>query len=112
MSINTDWVSVATIVAAGVVTVLARASFVLLPAETKVPVWFTRALKFVAAAVLPALILPDVMFRELQAGDSINGYRMIAALAAMLVAWRTKSIFATIGAGMVVLWLLKWWMPF
>lgn len=108
MVIVADWISVATIVAAAVVTLLARASFIVLPADLNVPLWFTRALKFVGAAVMPALILPDVLFRELQAGESVNGYRIIAALIAALIAWRTRSIFATIGAGMAALWLLKW----
>ncbi len=108
MTISADWVSVTTIVAAGVVTVLARASFIVLPADLNVPGWMTRALKFVGAAVLPALILPDVLFRELQAGDSVNGIRIAAAVIAGLVAWRSKSIFATLGAGMAALWLLKW----
>jgi branched-subunit amino acid transport protein len=111
MSIATDWVSVATILAAGAVTVLARASFIVLPADTNVPAWLTRALKYVAAAVLPALILPDVLFRELPPGELINSYRLIAAMIAALIAWRTKSIFATLGAGMATLWLLKWLAP-
>jgi branched-subunit amino acid transport protein len=108
MSVPVDWQSLATIIAAGAVTVAARASFIVLPRDTRVPLWFTRALKYVAAAVLPALILPDVLFRELQPGEMVNTYRVIAALVAGVVAWRTKDIFATLGAGMVVLWLLQW----
>lgn len=110
MMMSPDWLTVATIIAAGAVTVLARASFIVLPGDTNVPTWFTRALKFVAAAVLPALILPDVLFRELSAGDSVNVFRLIAATVAGFVAWRTRNIFATLGAGMMTLWLLKWLM--
>lgn len=112
MTIAADWVAWATIIGAGAVTLAARASFIVMPARIRVPAWFQRGLKYVGAAVLPALILPDVLFRELAAGDTVNVYRVIAALVAMIVAWRTSSIFATIGAGMVVLWLLKWWSPF
>jgi branched-subunit amino acid transport protein len=111
MSIAADWVGVLTVVGAGAVTLLARASFIVLPADTPVPSWLTRGLKFVGAAVLPALILPDVLFRELGPGDTVNVYRIVAALIAALVAWWTRSIFATIGAGMLVLWLLKLWGP-
>ena len=107
MSIAADWYSVATIVGAGLVTVVARASFIVLPAHTVVPSWLNRALKFVAAAVLPALILPDVLFRDLGPEQVVNGYRILAAVCAAWVAWRTRSIFATLGAGMAVLWLLK-----
>ena len=111
MSMAADWITVLTIIGAGVVTLLARASFIVLPADTTVPFWLSRGLKFVGAAVLPALILPDVMFRELATGEQINTYRVVAAIVAGLVAWRTRSIFATLGTGMVVLWLLKWWGP-
>ncbi len=108
MSIAADWISVVTIVAAGVVTLVARASFMVLPADARVPFWLTQALKFVAAAVLPALIVPDVLFRELATGEVVNLLRIVAALVAGVVAWRTKSIFATIAAGMLALWVLKW----
>jgi len=111
MTLAADWLNVITIIGAGCVTLLARASFIVLPSDTPVPGWLNRALKFVGAAVLPALILPDVMFRELAAGESVNLYRIIAAVIAGLVAWRTRNIFATIGAGMAVLWLLKLWGP-
>jgi branched-subunit amino acid transport protein len=107
MSIAADWYGVVTVVGAGLVTVAARASFIVLPARTVVPAWLNRALKFVAAAVLPALILPDVLFRDLGPEQVVNGYRMTAALCAAWVAWRTRNIFATLGAGMAVLWLLK-----
>ena len=107
MSIAADWVGVATVIGAGLVTVAARASFIVLPAKTRVPMWLNRALKFVGAAVLPALILPDVMFRDLGPGEFVNTYRIGAALVAAAVAWRTRNIFATLGAGMAVLWLLK-----
>jgi len=108
MNIAADWVSVTTVIGAGVVTLLARGSFIVLPPHTKIPAWLTRALKFVAAAVLPALILPDVLFRELPAGDIVNIYRILAAVIAGVVAWRTRSLFATLGAGMLALWLIQW----
>lgn len=104
-----DWIGWATVIASGAVTLAVRASFIVLPPDTKVPAWLQRGLKYVAAAVLPALILPDVLFRDLQLGDTFNLYRVIAALAAAIIAVTTRSIFATLGTGMAVLWLLKWW---
>ena len=98
--------------AGGAVTLLARASFIVLPPETRVPNWVQRCLKYVAAAVLPALVLPDVLFRDVAAGQTVNTYRIIAALVAMLAAWKTRNIFATLGAGMATLWLLQYFRPF
>ena len=100
-----------TIIVCGLVTLAIRASFIILPPDTKVPTWLTSSLKYVAAAVLPALIVPDVLFRDLAAGDSLNMYRIIAAIIAVAFALKTKNIFGTMLVGMAVLWLLKWWSP-
>lgn len=112
MSIDVNWVNVVTVIGAGVVTLATRASFIVLPPDMHVPPWLTRALKFVGAAVLPALILPDVLFRDLPPGEVVNITRLLAATVAGVVAWRTRSIFATLGVGMATLWLLMWWKPF
>jgi branched-subunit amino acid transport protein len=107
--IGSDWIGWVTVIAAGVVTLAVRASFIVLPPDARVPGWLQRGLKYVAAAVLPALILPDVLYRDLPPGEMVNAVRIIATLAAAAVALSTRSIFATLGAGMAVLWLLKWW---
>jgi branched-subunit amino acid transport protein len=103
-----DWSSWITVVCAGIVTLLARSSFIVLPQGTSVPEWLQRGLKFVAAAVLPALVIPAVLFREVAPGEMFNYYRVAAALFALLVAWKTRNLFATLGAGMVALWVLQW----
>ena len=100
-----------TVILAGLVTLGIRASFILLPPDTQVPAWVTGSLKYVAAAVLPALIMPDVLFRDVAPGDTLNTYRIIAAVVAALFALKTKSTFGTLLVGMAALWLLKWWGP-
>ncbi len=112
MSVTGDFYTWSIVCAGGVVTLLTRALFIVLPPETRVPEWLQRCLKYVAAAVLPALVLPDVLFRDLPAGEVVNIYRIIAALVAILVAWKTRNIFATLGAGMATLWLLQYFKPF
>ncbi len=112
MTITHDWITIATIIACGVVTLLARASFVIWHSKLIVPHWFTRSLKFVAAAVLPALVMPEVLFRGAMPGDVVNYYRIIAAILALVIAWRTRNLFATLIAGMAVLWFLQWLKPF
>ncbi|MBL8510138.1 MAG: AzlD domain-containing protein [Betaproteobacteria bacterium] len=108
MSVSGDWLHWGTVIGAGVVTLAARASFIVLPPGIRVPSWLQRALKFVAAAVLPALILPDVLFREVPAGQTVNYFRLVAMLVAMAVAYKSRSIIATLATGMVALWLLMW----
>ena len=104
-----DWI---TVICAGAVTLGVRASFMVLPADTQVPAWLMGSLKYVAAAVLPALIAPDVLFRDAPPGELLNAYRIIAALIATVFALKTRSVFGTLIVGMVALWLLKWWGPF
>ena len=101
-----------TVILAGLVTLGIRASFIVLPPDTQVPAWLTGSLKYVAAAVLPALIAPDVMFRDIAPGDMFNIYRIIAALIAAVFAVKTKNTLGTLFVGMLVLSLLKWWGPF
>lgn len=108
MNIANDWLTLATLIAAGVVTLLVRASFLVLPPTWQAPAWFTRALKYVAVAVLPALVVPDVLFRDAPVGEAVNVVRMVAAVIAMLVAWRTRNLFLTLLAGMIALWALRW----
>jgi branched-subunit amino acid transport protein len=111
MTIANDWVTVATLVGAGVVTIVARASFVIWGEKLSVPPWFTRSLKYVAAAVLPALVMPEVLFRGIASGDMVNTYRIAAAVIALLVAWRTRHLLATLLVGMAALWALQWLKP-
>jgi branched-subunit amino acid transport protein len=111
MTIANDWVTLATLLGAGAVTILARASFVIWGEKLSVPPWFSRALKFVAAAVLPALVMPEVLFRGIAATEMLNTYRIAAAVIALIVAWRTRNLLATLAAGMVALWALQWWRP-
>jgi branched-subunit amino acid transport protein len=57
--------------------------------------------------VLPALIVPEVLFHGNPANLPFDAARLVAALVATLVAWRTKNMLATIAAGMAALFLLK-----
>ena len=111
MNLPGDLLNWAIVIGAGAVTFFARASFVVLPAGAHLPPRLLRGLKYVAAAVLPALILPDVLFRDLPPGAVVNWFRIIATLVAVVIALRTRNVFATLGGGMAVLWLLKWWSP-
>jgi branched-subunit amino acid transport protein len=53
--------------------------------------------------VFPALFMPDGGLDV-----SMGNTRLLAGLAAALVAWRSKSALLAIGVGMVLLWVLNW----
>ncbi len=101
-----------TVIFAGLITLGIRASFILLPPDARIPAWLLDSLKYVAAAVLPALVAPDVLFRDAPPSEIFNFYRIVAAAIATAYALKTKDIFGTLAVGLVALWLLKWWGPF
>ena len=100
-----DWLVVAVI---GVGTYLLRFSFIGVLGTKPMPVWAQRPLKYVAPAVLAALVLPAVLLRD-GAPDvtPLGNPRFAAALVAVIVAWRLKNVAGVILVGMSVLWLLQ-----
>lgn len=92
-------------VAAGALTFLIRFSFIGILGRWKPPVWVQRALRYVPPAVLAAIILPEVLVRDLSVAPLSP--RVLSALLAILVAWRTRSAILAIVAGMAALLLLQ-----
>jgi branched-subunit amino acid transport protein len=71
-----------------------------------------RALRFVPAAMLTAIVVPAVVFvAPATLVFSYTNPKLVGALVAALIAWRTKSATATMVAGMVALWIAKWLLP-
>ena len=68
-----------------------------------------RALRFVPAAMLTAIVVPAVVLRGPAAATSRSPRPSSRRRSSRsLVAWRTRSPAATIVAGMVALWLAQW----
>jgi branched-subunit amino acid transport protein len=96
--------------AIGIATYGLRVSIILLFGRIdELPSWVGGVLRFVPPAVLAALVVPAIL--SLTVTPSIElvfePARVIAATLATLVAWETKNVLATIGAGMVALWALQ-----
>lgn len=73
--------------------------------KIQLPPTILRALKYVPPAVLAAIILPEVLFNaDKQIDISLTNSYLIAAVVAVLVAWRTKNLLLTIVLGMLALW--------
>ncbi|MDG9884873.1 AzlD domain-containing protein [Pseudomonas putida CSV86] len=93
--------------AVGVGTFALRLSFVELYGNLRVPPLVSRALAYVPASVLAALVLPAVVYPEGH-GDFVLGNPQIpAAVLAALVAWKTRNTVLTLAVGMGALWGLK-----
>jgi branched-subunit amino acid transport protein len=95
------------IIAIGVITYATRLSFILVFGGMEMPRNVSRALRFVPAAVLSAIIFPELLIREGSLYLSAGNERLLAGLLAFLVAWFTKNTLLTILAGMAVLFILQ-----
>lgn len=93
--------------AIGAGTVLMRISFVYLFGRIEMPDWLRRALRFVPASVLAALVFPALTHPAGTFDLSSGNVRLLAGLAGAVVAWRTKNVLLTIAVGMAVFWLLQ-----
>ena len=95
----------AVIVAVGALNYLSRLSFIALFAKASIPPLLARALRFVPAAMLTALIVPMVV--DAPTAAAWLDPRSVAALIAAAVAFATRSTLKTLAAGMAALWLLQ-----
>lgn len=91
------------ILIAGLGTYLTRLSFIAAHGHFEMPEWFTRALAFVPVAVLSAIIAPELLAPGGVQNFAFTNVRLIAGVAATLVAWRTRNVWLTIAVGMVAL---------
>ena len=95
------------ILAVGLLNYLSRLSFIAVFARRTMPPLLGRALQYVPAAMLTALIVPMI------AADPAAGHalafnpRIAAAAIAGVVAFYTRSSLWAMGTGMAALWVLQ-----
>lgn len=104
VDMNTYW-PVALVLGLG--TFLIRFSFIIIMDKIAISDAVMRLLRFIPASVLTAMIVPSVLLHKSGSMTFAGWERLCAALAAVVVAWRTKNVFATIGTGLLVMWGLK-----
>ncbi|MCO6451943.1 MAG: AzlD domain-containing protein [Caldilineales bacterium] len=96
-----------TILGMGLVTYAIR----LLPIQAftriKLPVWAYQAMRYIPAAVLTAIIVPELLFANNELALSPLNGRLIAGVIASVVAWRTRNVVLTVFVGMVIVWLFQ-----
>lgn len=100
MNLASVWVAM---LGMGLMTVLLRSSFLLLPKRVQLPLLLRRALRFVPAAVLTAIYAPELLVQSGAIDFSAQNARLLAGLVAIGVAWRLRRTFFTIVAGMLAL---------
>ncbi|MFB6196087.1 MAG: AzlD domain-containing protein [Haloplanus sp.] len=89
----------------GVLTFCIRYSFIYLFGRIEgMPPRLERALEFVPAAVLAALVAPEIVHLGPTVPATLADGRLLAGAVAAGVAWYTEDMFATLAAGMLTLW--------
>lgn len=84
-----------------------RFSFIYLFGKVDMPDWLRRALRFVPASVLAALVFPALTYPNGVLDLSLGNVRLLAGLGGALVAWKTRNVLWTIAVGMVLFWVLQ-----
>jgi branched-subunit amino acid transport protein len=84
-----------------------RLSFIYLFGKVDMPDWLRRALRFVPAAVLAALVFPALTYPNGALDLSLDNVRLLAGIGGALVAWKTRNVLWTIAVGMALLWFLQ-----
>ncbi len=94
-------------IATGLGTFLLRFLFIYLFGKIEMPDPLRRALRFVPAAALAALVFPALTHPAGHLDLSMHNFRLLAGLGGALVAWRTRNVLLTILVGMALLWILE-----
>ena len=97
--------------AIGLITYATRLSFILIFGKIEMPHNVSRALRFVPAAVLSAIIFTELLVRDGHILLTPANPRLLAGLVAFLIAWRTRNTLLTILLGMSALLLLQSLLP-
>lgn len=94
----------------GLITFGMRFSLIYLFGRFQVPETMRRALHYVPPAVLSAIIFPELFLRDGVPDLSMENTRLLAGLAAVLVAWFSRNTLITILSGMLVLFALQYFL--
>jgi branched-subunit amino acid transport protein len=95
------------ILAAGLITYAIRLSFILILERVTIPDWFRRSLRYVPAAVLSAILVPELSSWNGKMDLSWNNPQIFAGLVASIVAWRTRNVVFTLLSGLACFLLLN-----
>jgi branched-subunit amino acid transport protein len=106
---NLDWA----LTLAGMIGVTygIRLSFLVFGHSVAFPAWLERALRYVPAAVLTALIVPMALAPQGSIDVSLHNAYLPGTVAAIVLALWTRQTLAAILGGFVVYGLWRWLMP-
>lgn len=84
------------------VTFGVRYPVLVLVSKIPMPEPIFRALRYVPAAVLAAIVVPSVLMPNGEIDLQLSNAHLVAAVVAGVISWRTKNLMLTIVIGMAV----------
>jgi len=96
----------AVIFVVGALNYVSRVSFIALFSRRTMPPLLARALRYVPAAMLTALVLPMVVDAGAAGGAWLTPKIIAAVIATVVAYWKLGTLW-TLGVGMVALWTLQ-----
>ncbi len=100
-----EWMGL--LLAVGIVTFLFRYAMIGIFANRNLPAWLHALCRQIAPASFAALTVSALFVRGGEVVIALDTPKPWASLVAAIVAWRTRSVLATIGVGMASLYLFK-----
>ncbi|MCZ8131981.1 MAG: AzlD domain-containing protein [Steroidobacteraceae bacterium] len=99
----------AAILGVAATTVITRCSFLALGERAKLPPVVERGLRYAPAAALAALVVPDVLSWDGATRLALDNPKLVGAAVAIAVFLPTRSMLATIAAGMAGYTVVRLW---
>ena len=94
------------IVYCGVITYLTRFSMIFLLKEDILNDKAKKVLSYVPSAIFPAIIFPPIFLDSAGSSDFESNPKILAAVLAIIIGFFSRSIIATIFAGLISYWFL------
>jgi len=95
-----------TIIYCGIITYLTRFSMIFLLKEDVLNDKAKKILSYVPSAIFPAIIFPQIFLDSAGSLDFESNPKILAAVFAVVIGFFSRSIIATIFAGLILYWFL------
>ena len=95
-----------TIIYCGIITYLTRFFMVFFLKEDILSDKTKKVLSYVPSAIFPAIIFPPVFLDNTGSLDFENNPKILAAILAIIIGYISRSILATMFAGLISYWFL------
>ena len=96
------------LLAMGAVTYFPRMTPLLVLSKLEMPKWFVDWLDLIPAAILSALLVPELVTAGAPRHLDLVNWQLATAVPVFIVAIRTRSLGGTVLAGMGLYWLTGW----